>query len=58
MCKPTQEVIDELNTFGKEGWEVIQYVENNTRLGDKLKDASYFILLKRQTVEHKIQLNG
>lgn len=47
-CQTPEEIIEKLNKLGAEGWEVIDYQEKNTRLSDKKKDSSYFILLKRK----------
>ena len=45
--KPPKEVFELLNKMGDEGWEVIQYIENNTELGHKKCDSSYLIVSKR-----------
>lgn len=52
-CQTPDKIIQMLNELGKEGWEVIQYVEENTATGHKDSDANYFILLKRQINSNK-----
>ena len=46
-CQKPEEIIKQLNDWGKEGWEVVQYDEKNTAIGHKTKDAHYFILFKK-----------
>lgn len=46
-CRTPDEIIQILNELGKEGWEVIQYVEEGTAFACKKKDTSYFMFLKR-----------
>lgn len=46
---PPEDFIDILNKLGNEGWEVIQYEEHNTAIGQKKNDAQYFAFLKKKT---------
>lgn len=49
QCMPPEDFIDILNKLGNEGWEVIQYEEHNTAIGQKKNDAQYFAFLKKKT---------
>lgn len=52
-CIEPEEMLEQLNQWGKQDWEVIQYEEKNTAIGHKKKDTHYFVLLKRKIQPEK-----
>jgi hypothetical protein len=47
-CLKPEEMVEQLNHWGRKGWEVIKYEEKKTAPGNKKHESWYFALLKKR----------